>query len=501
MRKIIYTLCLLIVSSLMTSSYSQDMLGLITSNNSGVARGYLNPAAISNSHRYLDISIINGDIFFANNYLFVPEEDYSLNNYIYFPWQAVSAQRYYDQADIPKYPVSGEYFLDRYDKDFKNLFFNMRINGPSAMLRYEEIHHFALQTSVRTMISAKDVPYNVAKFGLEGLSYTPQQNIRYIHKDPFEINTMSWAEVGLSYSRMLFEHWQDELAIGGTAKYLMGFQGLYFHSEYLDFQSPFEVDISINEMDGGAGIAVPINYYDNSLLNNIIGGHGVAFDLGASYTRSIRYQRNRGRTQIYTIPYYAPYSYRLGFSLLDIGFIKFSHNVRELKFDNLHGEWESFSDSDIGSVNDFIYELPNKFTADQTKLQTSNEFTMYMPMAASLQFDYNFRNNFFTQAIWIQDIPFLSPRVSRPSYLAVVPRFEQRRWEVAMPISLYNYREPRLGLSMRFYWLTLGADNLVGGLLGYNDFTGLDFYFSLQFGLDRDWREERARWAQLRRWQ
>ena len=53
-------------------------------------------------------------------------------------------------------------------------------------------------------------------------------------------------------------------------------------------------------------------------------------------------------------------------------------------------------------------------------------------------------------------------------------------FEVNMPVSLYNWTQPRIGFSMRVYNFTLGTDKL-GGFFHMSDFTGLDLYFAVKF--------------------
>ena len=62
-----------------------------------------------------------------------------------------------------------------------------------------------------------------------------------------------------------------------------------------------------------------------------------------------------------------------------------------------------------------------------------------------------------------------------------------------MPISLYEFSEPRIGLSVRFYNITIGTDKL-GGLFNFSDFYGLDAYFSLRISLPK------GRCFKLRQW-
>jgi hypothetical protein len=72
----------------------------------------------------------------------------------------------------------------------------------------------------------------------------------------------------------------------------------------------------------------------------------------------------------------------------------------------------------------------------------------------------------------------------RPAQLAVVPRYENRFVGVSLPVSLFNYEDPRIGVAVRFYTMTIGTDRL-GSLLGISNFNGMDFYFSFRFNIGK----------------
>ena len=66
--------------------------------------------------------------------------------------------------------------------------------------------------------------------------------------------------------------------------------------------------------------------------------------------------------------------------------------------------------------------------------------------------------------------------------LAITPRYETEWLEVSMPVSLYNYKYPRIGLSVRFLYFTVGTERL-GTYLGLADINGMDIYASIKFHL------------------
>jgi hypothetical protein len=109
-----------------------------------------------------------------------------------------------------------------------------------------------------------------------------------------------------------------------------------------------------------------------------------------------------------------------------------------------------------------------------------------MPMAVSLQFDYHFKKhkNLYIGAIWVQPVRFNMHTMRRPAQIAVIPRYETKNIEVSVPISLYEYRYPRIGLAARFSVLTIGTEKL-GTYLGLGDLNGLDIYASIKINIGK----------------
>jgi hypothetical protein len=109
---------------------------------------------------------------------------------------------------------------------------------------------------------------------------------------------------------------------------------------------------------------------------------------------------------------------------------------------------------------------------------------VFLPTAISIQGDYRIYPKWYAGAVFIHPVRFGKSFIRRPAQVAVVPRYETPKFEVALPLSLYDYQYPRVGLSIRYYFLTIGSDELLS-LLGLTDFTGLDFYIALKLNFGK----------------
>jgi len=466
LKKIILA-CVTLLSYQIASA--QDMLGIASSNYSGVNRSFLNPGSMIHSRYHFDLLLVGGDMFAQNNYLYVPRRDYN-----------VAKLRY---LDFPTYPETGQKFLDDYNKELKYGFSNLRLTGPSVMLINDNKQAFAVQHSLRSITTVNHLPYDIAKFMLEGLSFEPQQNIRYTHDKPYTIGSLGWYEVGLTYNRMVYKQGDVNFSVGATLKRLGAYHGLYVHSTHTDYMTPDSDTLIIYRLNAVGGMAGPVNYQDNNFtgLNNPVKGSGFAIDLGVSYVRTIEPQSTRRLNKNCAYPY-EPYLFRIGFSIMDVGSVNLNRNVRRLEFNEIDTVWAGVNSLEFNFIDQLLADLSTEIGGSPTALIRGSDFRVGLPTYASLQFDYNLQNDLFINLVVVHDVPMLNNRLPRPSYVSVAPRYSTDVLEVTLPFSLYRYKEPRLGAALRFYNFSIGTEKL-GGLFGFSDFDGIDLYFSVQIAL------------------
>ncbi|MDX1667327.1 MAG: hypothetical protein R3350_08860, partial [Saprospiraceae bacterium] len=105
---------------------------------------------------------------------------------------------------------------------------------------------------------------------------------------------------------------------------------------------------------------------------------------------------------------------------------------------------------------------------------------IWLPTALSIQVDRSISEMFFLNATLVQGVPLHRTAAPRGSMLALTPRLESRWYGAALPIKLYNWDTPTVGLAMRLGFLVVGSDNL-GSLFGRQaEFSGTDLYVALK---------------------
>ena len=446
------------------------MLGTTLGNYAGVNGIQLNPSALLNSKSYLDIQLVGLDVFAQNNYLYMPKSDYRFSNFFKAGYQWPMHQEDYgtEQRVFYHYPN----LID------KNAFVQTRIDGPGAMLIWGH-HAFALTTAVRTVVSLDNVPHDLANFIYLGLNYRPQQNLNYVDNGPIRGSGMAWAEIGLSYGYTFYSRGFNVISAGISVRRLLGLGGVYTNVKQIDYSVPNDSTINVKNMDAEIGFALPVDYNTNSPTTSpLFKGGGFGVDLGVTYTRLTRYHQNEYFNSLCAQPY-EDYLYRVGVALIDIEAIRFNNNAGKMIIDNRSANWQNLTNMHFGSIHQFLDTLSYKFYGDTLSAWAGDKFTLWLPSALSVQFDYHIQDAWYVNASLIYGFPLAKATMIRPAELSITPRYETRWLEASMPVSFYNWQLARIGLALRIYGFTIGTDKL-GGFFHLNDFTGLDFYMSVK---------------------
>lgn len=449
---------------------AQEMLGIVNSSQSGISGTMINPAVSVTSPFYADINLVSGDLFFENNYIYMAKEEYRFRRFF---------------SSNPQFPTHGVdnnlIVYDYYNKTDKKAYANLRLMGPSASVTVGR-HSFGFVTGARAAISAKNVPYDIAKFGYEQLNFPPQNDINYVDNKNIYNAELAWAELGFNYSYVMLQSGLDYWAVGTTIKMLRGYAGGYLNTNNIDYILLDRDTLIAHSINAEAGYSLPIDYQSNDYISNpLFRGKGIGFDIGVIYQKKKSYVRNDKVTKL-CAQSYIPYKYKIGVSLLDIGRVKFTRNAEKLIFEDASTYWPGVTETDFTNVRALTELLSNQFYGNSDQLVQGNEIKVALPTAFSIQADYNYRGNWFVNGTLVYPFQFSKTGIIRPVLLGLTPRYETSLFEVNMPVTLYAWTKPRIGLSARFMGFYLGTEKL-SGYFHFTDFTGIDFYAGLKLNL------------------
>ena len=450
---------------------AQEMLGIVNSNYSGIHGALVNPGSLTNSKYYLDINLLTLGVFFENNYIYLAKDEYKFSRFLgkNLPFPMHGA----DPNAKPAY--------DYFNTKPKNVYANERLMGPSAMLNIGK-HAFGITTSFRTVSSARRIPYEIAKFGYEGLDYNDQFDTNYIDNKKFDVAALSWAELGLSYAYVFKQSNRDYWSGGITIKRMMGVSGAYVNIKNMDYNLTDRDNVTINNLNAEAGYSLPLNYETNKFQRTpIFRGGGYGFDVGITYQKMKKGHQNTSYSSVCSVPY-KPYAYRIGVSIIDIGSISFKKNAQKLVFTDIDTTWRGFRDINYRDINTAVQDISQQLYSDPLKLLQGNRIKIGLPTALSVQADFNYTGNWYINGTLLYPLRLSKAGIARPAQIAITPRFETNYFEVNLPISLYDFSKPRIGISARLWIFTVGTEKL-GGFFNFSDFTGLDFYFAIKWSI------------------
>lgn len=442
--------------------YSQSYKGYHSSTYTGVYSVLNNPADILN-HRFRgDFNLAGVSVAAGNN---------------------IFSFRYKNRKDVNggfKYP-------DPITKNGKG-YFNADIFGPSFMIRLSDKNAIALTTRVRGMINLHGISKPVLNLLVQNRIDSSLIN-NTLTLSNMSVNAHAFKEVALTYSRQIANTDFGVWKAGISLKYLGGLGALSFSTNKLSFTYD-------SIPDPGGGIVkedaiinnqgtVALTYTNNAdTLSDFkdylpFKNPGFGVDVGVSY-------EFRDEMQVYETQYSertANYIWRIGASITDIGFVRyskmqtngFSVNFKGQTFlvDTLNAPADSGTTSQINNYYQNLFNARNEPTA----------LTMQLPTTLHLAYDRFINKVFGVQAQ--VDIPLVFSQLNlyngnyNPVTVSVTPRAEITWAGAYLPLS-YNFISGfQAGAAIRLGPLVVGSASIINvRLLGKSK--AADLYFILR---------------------
>jgi outer membrane protein OmpA-like peptidoglycan-associated protein len=465
---------------LSSKSYSQDFLGLSTGNYTGISGVMLQPASIVDSRYKFDINLFSTGVNYGNNYFLLDRDVILKFNKNKFDDYATFKDRYLSEATLK----SGE-------KAFFNI--NNRTQLPlSFMASTGRKSAIALNMQFRTMIQGRGISQDVAKLGFNNFFYGPLNNTN-IDASGISINSLSWAEVGLTYGRVLLSSGDHFLKGAITGKYLGGLSSISISSN--------DLRLSVNSSDSTFNFNtsnVSYNHNKNAdfdkLFNKNFRPDANTFGLDAGLV--YEYRGKIGNSSILKTDdeksYDAQrrdvnkYIFKLGVSLLDVGMFNFDKPTNVNSFSGNINRWD-LRNGHYNSIKEFDTALANRVIPNLNDPRTYN---VYLPTALSAQLDVKFVKGLFLNVMSYWPVSLGNEpgkRFDNYGFYTITPRFETRHFGLYIPYTvtqrneLSDYKEHLLGATVRMGPLFIGSSNL-GSMLFNKKLKSADVHVGLKVG-------------------
>lgn len=467
-----YLFCLGSALLLSVASPAQNFMGLATSPNSGTNRAYLNPALTADAPRALYINIGAANAHINNDYLRY-RAPYSLLELL---GRNVSSDYRTATGDLR---FSIDYTQEILNGKLKSGTVWGEVRGPAIQWQLAGGGTLGFSTRLRSSAQVQGASEQLlsavrASLNAGALFSIPNEN------NQLTANTNAYAELGLTYSRALFDNGEgSRLLLGATLKYLGGYSSGHLINRGLAYEvisdstAPGGAALRVNRINADLAFTTYLNTRRlnlRTLLNPNTPGKGVGLDVGLAYVLQ---------------PDVDGPALRLGVALNDLGSIRYTGEAYELTQQNVRFTTADFDG--VGAIRDIIPVLRNKFNVNPASSRSS--FRSGLPTSLNVSAEYQSAEGTGLAVVWIQDMqPANAAAMHQPTLVSVTPRYETGFVSLALPITYLN-GSVLVGTALKLGPLWLGSDNLAG-LIGRGGSLirpkGVDVYAALTFGINRN---------------
>ncbi|MCY7420191.1 MAG: OmpA family protein [Chitinophagaceae bacterium] len=475
-KSLLFALSALLLSSQL---FSQRFVGFNTGNYAGITGVMLQPASIVDSRHKFDINLFSTDVRYSNNYFLLNRDVLLKFNKNNFDDYQTFRSKYLSEAQL----AAGE-----------KAFFNVSNRTQlllSFMVTLSEKSALALNIQSRTMIQGRNISQDLAKLAFNNFYYQPFNN-RSVDASNLSLQSLSWAEVGLTYGRVLLNSGNHFLKGAVTGKYLGGVSSFNLASNNLTVRVNNDSTFNFNTD------RVNYNHNKNADLNRVFDtrfrpdANAFGADAGLVYEyrghlNNFRYIRNDDE-ESYEVRRrdLNKYIFRLGVSLLDVGMFTFHKPDNANSFRADINNWD-IRNSNYSSLREFDTALANRVTP---LANDPREYNAYLPGALSVQMDIRFVKGLYLNALAYRPLKMgrkAGSRFDNYGYYSITPRFEKRHFGIYIPYTfsdrndITDFRDNRLGLALKLGPVFFGSSNL--GSMAFNKkLKAADFFVGLKVG-------------------
>ena len=479
MKKISFILFFL----LSLSAYSQNYLGVSSSNYAGAMGIDIQPASFVDGRFKFDLNLFNTNFSAYQNFG-------AFDASILPKWWKGSFE---DQDAIdawtvdPDSSIEGDYFggysfLPKlYDQNSAGVLgfnTNFQLDLLNFMVHVTPKVAIGLGVKMRSITNIDNIDPMLAYLAEEELEDENFWNTQ-LNEELININHMTWAEYGFNYSQIIKEEGEHFLKGGVNLKYLAGYGAAYLFSNNFQYNLYNDDTTQFLSGDFGYGYSESIEDAANENLDSdgLFGApkasaNGFGLDLGIVYEWRPDYKDYKfdmdGETNLWARDQ-NKYKLRVGLSLTDLGGMSFKKGGLSRDFSVQTSNLFDLNTFDAAGdlyeldsiVNGLIVESSNAGNSEWTagERDTASTFFMRTPSAFSLQVDYHIWKSFYVNATGIFNIVSRNrdAKVKVPSQFSITPSFDFAWLGVHLPISMNSYSGFKAGLATRLGPLTLGV--------------------------------------------
>ena len=445
-------------------AFAQDYLGFANSAFAGVNGIDVNPANIVNNPRKWDVTIIGLNMGLANNFI-------GINNagrkYVISKSETAFNQDTYTTKSSSGKPIS--------------VFLGANITLPSFMFtRPSHKDAFAFSCKTRAYANVDGLDPTIADILINGKNDSSLFN-QDILSAKISLQAMVWNEYGITYGKTIMQTSNERLNVAGRLKLLQGLYSMYLFIDNADFKFYKQDSFVVTSALVHYGHSPNLEFNPSAVKFGFGGRPSLALDMGATYEfHPLTDVRSMTRSQSKTTPLQHEYKYKIGFSVQDLGWIKYlkPENARDFTA-QLNGNlnFGSLQGSGTTPMANTDSELAKQFNivADDSK------YRMNLPTLMSVQGDYYAGKNVYVNSTFNYAFQFnkRESKIHEVTTFSITPRWDWKWIGAYFPFSYNKYSHVRAGFSLRLGPLIIGTADLLP-LIAKKEIRGVDFHFMLK---------------------
>ncbi len=458
-NRLITLICVMVFS--ITNVTAQDFLGFSNSNYAGVTGIDLQPASVVDSRYKLDVNFVGGSVFLYNNYI------------------GIHTDALRDEGAFKDTLFQTNYLVFKKNDKDKSVFLRSNINLPSALYTISNKDAVAFTWRVRTYLNVDGVSNDLATLAYNDLNYPSLHNVE-LKNDKLNIQMMSWAEYGGTYGRVLMDEGKHFLKAAARVKLLQGLGAAYLYASNLDYKFTSNDTLSLFRSEIKYGHSSNFNDIGENVKYKFVSSPGFGLDLGAVYEyrpkwNNYKYEMD-GDTNLY-MKYKNKYRFKIGFSILDIGGIKFKRGELSRDFTADIDFWDIDQLNGVKSLGQVEDTLKTLFTYHDTK----PTFRMNLPTAISTQFDLMVYADFYVNFTTYLAVRYKNNenKIHDITTISITPRWDQKWFGIFLPFSYNPMTGQNFGISLRMGPLIIGTTDLLPYIATRNIY-GTDVHVALK---------------------
>jgi hypothetical protein len=447
MKALKYFIPFLIGLSLANTGIAQHYSAIHGSNYSGSLGVYNNPSSIVNTPYKWDLTLFGTQFQAISN--------------------ALSGKNF------PLYLAPSAKFRMANGNFEREAYINSNIRLLNGRYAINKNHAFAFGANFKSYTQAKTgtFNYNDSVKGTRTFLFYNENNVMRAN-----MVSSAWLELFGTYAFTLIDNERYKLNVGATVKVLRGMSGAFARLNDVSVQREVQGNEIVNKISGGSAIyGLSFTHRDDFKFNLSealrLSQSSIAGDIGIEYI-----VKTQAVATVYDENSDYDYEWKIGVSLLDLGWNKYQHglesrSVSALKPD-VSGEELQAKFSSIKTLPAFNDSLE---TIVDNAAQLRGYFNIFNPARAVINVDRFVRDNFYINGeLSVNLLKDSKTRnvVAESRLITITPRWERRNFGFYFPVQYTTYGNLWVGGALRAGPLLLGTHNLLNAFSSHAKTSG-----------------------------